>query len=139
MGKTPVYKNPFIQGFQTLLFDNDDDSLYELTTEQKMDKFMSDWIRNVNPYELYPTYFNRGNVKTPQILRDVKRMYEKKVVNSDWSGQKYVYVVDHIFSIGSVFNEKNLDIFAKFFDKGKTRLQIMDRKAATHSARIKNQ
>ena len=101
-----------------------DEGLGLLTPEQKQDKFMARWMEVFHPYSTWPRVFRKGEKNGERIFRDIKLYYLKRVVEGDWTEQKYVMVVNSILENRGGVNNYALDKMGALYDEERLPLQV---------------
>lgn len=131
----PVKRHPLYKGESTLdqvdglsaLFEDEFANLGELTIEQKSDKFMSDYIANVNPVGRFKDYFESSAKTTNHILKEIKNFHKRLVLDGSWGEEKYISVINDIFENKVVFNVATIDRGGLMYDKSSETSQSGER------------
>lgn len=117
-----VKRSPLFQGDEMLSFDDpaDREELKTLTTEQKMDKFMSKYMILVDPFATYAESLEHARKTPAHVMLDIKRGYKTFVLEEQWTEQKYVQIVDSLMHGGADVNEYTLRSHGFMHDRGNT-------------------
>lgn len=107
---TPIKRDPFFNGaMKPLDFGDMTEDLMAKTDDDKASKFLSDYMETVDPVAKYKSYFQASGKDTGHILRDVKLMYKRLVLEGKWSEEKLIDAFDTIFSEFIELNTVTMD------------------------------
>lgn len=96
--RTPIKRDPFFTGaMKPLDFGEFTEDIMAKTDDDKASKFLSDYMETTNPVGTYKSYFNGSAKDAGHILRDVKLMYKRLVLEGAWSEAKLIEALDTVF------------------------------------------
>lgn len=96
--RVPIKRDPFFTGaMKPLDFGDATEDLMTQTDDEKASKFLSDYMDEQNPVGKYKTYFSASAKDKGHILRDVKLMYKKLVLEGEWSDEKLREALNTVF------------------------------------------
>lgn len=96
--RTPIKRDPFFTGaMKPLDFGEATDDIMKQTDDDKASKFLSDYMDSKDPVGTYRMYFEGSAKDAGHILRDVKLMYKRLVLEGSWSEEKLLDAFDTIF------------------------------------------
>ena len=122
--KTSRRKDPLYMNKAPLLFDNiTEEEELELSTSQQQDKFLSQWMELIDPFEEFPKVFNHKN-NPDRILRDIKNYYKKYVIENKWTEKKYVFVINSIFEARTILAPFTIEKFGRTYEEGLLPIQV---------------
>lgn len=121
--------NPLFSKKTPLEFDNfSEDELTALTSQQRADKFMSNWLQVMRPFTNYKRYFEESPKSQDHILREVKNYYSRYVVKGGWGEQKYVMIVDSILINRLSLTPSMFDRTEKLYEEGRLEVQMREKR-----------
>lgn len=127
MKKSTVIKHPLYRGDIPLLFDND--SVSNLTDNEKCNVFMSKWMDTFDPVDEYKKNLPKDEKELSKVLKMVKNNYKKCVLENSWTERKYIMVVDSILSTPMDFNYTNIMKQGKLYDDERLELQLREKRS----------
>jgi hypothetical protein len=119
--------NPLFLGHKTLLFDNvTEEEISQLTDQQRVDAFLSKYVRIFHPISEFSNFFKVFNVDITFKL--IKDLYKTYVLNSGWSERKYVSCINDIFEKRLDFSSYSLDKAGVLYERGELASQRRERR-----------
>lgn len=120
-----LVRDPLLNGHQLLPFDAETKGdVEEVSESEQAAFFLSRWMKIIRPYTEYPRLFNRNtNKETERLLHDIKVHYIHRVLQNDWTEQKYVMVINTLMESRLAVNSYTLDKFGRSFDNNDLPIQ----------------
>lgn len=88
-----------------------------LSNDDKADKFWNSYEKRVDPYIKYSSFIKNTGVGAARFCRDVKLYYKKMVLEEGWPANKYVAVIDRMFTSGRMMNPSSFGSFGMMYDR----------------------
>lgn len=127
--KIAISRNPLFNNNLGLEYDDySAEESVELTDEQKTDKFLSLWLKEIHPFTKYSKFFRNNTLSSDVVLREVKNYHKKYVIGLGWSEKKYAYILDHIMSNNMLFVPKTIENCENLYDAGRLSIQQSQKK-----------
>lgn len=136
--KDSAYRSPEFNDhktvFSTLAVSSDSDSgdnqnetedlsVYDLSDEAKSDKFTSHWMKNTRPFKKYAGFRRLANtIGVETIISAIKTQHQDKVVQGDWSEEKFEYCLDRALKTGQMISHASFARYAFAFEHGREKL-----------------
>ena len=130
-------KNPLYNKNKPILFDNiEEDAILRMTPNQEAEFFMSRWLELIDPIIIYSKYFKNSTITKDRIFHSVKIYFIRKVIESDWTEQKYVMVLDHMMRNNIHIIDKTIDDNGILFDEERLELQLREKRLKGRKRRL---
>ena len=115
--KVAARKNPLFKGENTLDF-GEDVAIHTMTHEEESTLFLSHYQLYIDPLTRYAKYFETSAKDIDYLFLEIKRYHMQLVLKGKWSEDKYVAVLDDIFTNRAALTVTVLDALGFRYDKG---------------------